>query len=333
MDTTLQSLEIEIETLKAKGLSTQALYHEVCALLFFRLGQTPTANRLYQLVKKGSMSAPAEALASFWAQLREKSRVRIEHPDLPPALAAKAGELVAQLWQDARQAAELNWLDAKFDAERAVRHHELQADQARMAAEERQRQVEQLEERLRQQEDASRQQAAALAEERGKVSALQQQIDLLQTQALQAQTHLQQARLDFQSEMERQRHREREQEAIWELERKRLLMDQDRERQHAARLQKDLDQQRTVLTQTQQQHDQAVRLMRQQHEDALQEWRQTAETERKRAWQAQETWRNEWQQWVRQSPVASHPPGPVTAKRRSRPCAPHGRRKTDATAR
>ena len=25
---------------------------------------------------------------------------------------AKAGELVAQLWQDARQAAELNWLDA-----------------------------------------------------------------------------------------------------------------------------------------------------------------------------------------------------------------------------
>ena len=55
-------------------------------LLFFRHGIAPTANRLYQLVKKGSMNAPAEALARFWATLREKSRVRIEHPDLPAEL-------------------------------------------------------------------------------------------------------------------------------------------------------------------------------------------------------------------------------------------------------
>lgn len=56
---------------------TQALYREVCVLLFFRHGITPTANKLYQLVRKGSMSAPTEALRTFWADLREKSRVRI----------------------------------------------------------------------------------------------------------------------------------------------------------------------------------------------------------------------------------------------------------------
>jgi hypothetical protein len=37
-------------------------------------------------VKKNSMSAPSEALGKFWDMLWEKSRVRIEHPDLPDEL-------------------------------------------------------------------------------------------------------------------------------------------------------------------------------------------------------------------------------------------------------
>jgi hypothetical protein len=65
-------------------------------LLFFRHGITPTANRLYQLVRKGSMSAPADALARFWATLREKSRVRIEHPDLPAELQSATGDLAGR---------------------------------------------------------------------------------------------------------------------------------------------------------------------------------------------------------------------------------------------
>ncbi len=36
------------------------LYREVCGLLFFRYGVTPTANKLYSLVRKGSMGTPAE---------------------------------------------------------------------------------------------------------------------------------------------------------------------------------------------------------------------------------------------------------------------------------
>ena len=83
----------EILRLRAQHPETQDLYREVCVLLFFRHGITPTANRLYQLVRKGSMSAPAEALAKFWATLREKSRVRIEHADLPEDLQGAAGEL------------------------------------------------------------------------------------------------------------------------------------------------------------------------------------------------------------------------------------------------
>ncbi len=95
----------DIEALRPRFPNTQDLYREVCALMFFRYGLTPTANRLYQLVRKGSMSAPAEALNRFWGQLREKSRVVIAHPDLPDELKKTAGELVASLWQSAQQAA------------------------------------------------------------------------------------------------------------------------------------------------------------------------------------------------------------------------------------
>ncbi|MEI6003533.1 DNA-binding protein, partial [Paraburkholderia bengalensis] len=48
-------LATDIDRLKAAFPKTRELYREVCALLFFRYGQAPTANRLYQLVRRGSM--------------------------------------------------------------------------------------------------------------------------------------------------------------------------------------------------------------------------------------------------------------------------------------
>ena len=78
MDATEKQLITDIERLREEFTQTQDLYREVCALLFFRYGLTPTANKLYQLVRKGSMTAPADALNKFWEDLREKSRVRIE---------------------------------------------------------------------------------------------------------------------------------------------------------------------------------------------------------------------------------------------------------------
>jgi chromosome segregation ATPase len=92
----------EIEDLRTRHPRTQDLYREVCVLLFFRHGITPTANKLYQLVRKGSMSAPTEALNHFWQTLRERARITIEHADLPEELQAAAGEMVAALWKSAQ---------------------------------------------------------------------------------------------------------------------------------------------------------------------------------------------------------------------------------------
>ncbi|MDO8926527.1 MAG: DNA-binding protein [Sideroxyarcus sp.] len=100
-----QQLQVEIDQLKIQFPQTRDLYREACVLLFFRHGITPTANKLYQLVRRGSMSAPAEALNKFWLELREKSRIRIESPDIPEELKESAGTFISTLWRQAQEAA------------------------------------------------------------------------------------------------------------------------------------------------------------------------------------------------------------------------------------
>ncbi len=111
----------EIDALRRQFPQTRDLYREVCALLFFRYGITPTANRLYQYVRKGSMATPAQVLARFWSDLRERSRVRIDHPGLPPELGQTAGELVLQLWERAQAAAPIPFMDLGAAAGGAAR--------------------------------------------------------------------------------------------------------------------------------------------------------------------------------------------------------------------
>ncbi len=101
-----QQLLSEIDQLRSQFTETQDLYREVCVLLFFRYGITPTANKLYQYVRKGSMSAPADALNKFWYELREKSRVRIERTDIPEKISVSAGNFIAALWNQAQEAAQ-----------------------------------------------------------------------------------------------------------------------------------------------------------------------------------------------------------------------------------
>ncbi|OLL31317.1 hypothetical protein BTH42_12510 [Burkholderia sp. SRS-W-2-2016] len=133
------TLESDIEAARERASDTQALYREVCALLFFRYGETPTANRLYQLVRKGSMSAPAKALRDFWVEVRDKTRVDVGRPDLPPEVATAAGELAAQLWRLSSDAAHTALDVFRQDADAqivAAREQARQQDEQRKQAEE-----------------------------------------------------------------------------------------------------------------------------------------------------------------------------------------------------
>jgi DNA repair exonuclease SbcCD ATPase subunit len=176
------NLENEINDLREKCADTSELYREVCALLFFRYGVTPTANKLYQLVRKGSMSAPAEALRAFWENLREKSRVRIEHPDLPPELASATADLVAALWQRAQQEALAGFAATSGAAQRAVAAAREQAQVAEARADMAAQALFQLQAefsaKLTQQQELER----ALAKEQGVASTLERQIAGLSAQ-------------------------------------------------------------------------------------------------------------------------------------------------------
>lgn len=95
-------LQAEIDQLRATCIDSQELYREVCVLIFFRHGITPTANKLYQLVRKRQYECTGRSALRFWETMREKSCVRIEHPDLPNELrdaADVADEEIAALWQ------------------------------------------------------------------------------------------------------------------------------------------------------------------------------------------------------------------------------------------
>lgn len=233
-------IQAEIEKLRVKFTETPELYREVCTLLFFRHGITPTANKLYQFVRKGSMSAPAEALAKFWEDLRKKSRVRIEHPDLPDALKSTAGEMVAALWTQAQMAAQENMAAFRSDSQAEVQRAQAalnEAENARLSALEESNHA-----RLAVQAAADRtlQLERDLAAERAGKAALVQQLDFAARQQETLEGALAQARHDFAAELEKLRQALQGSELRCEATEKRALLEIDRERVTAAKLQKEL---------------------------------------------------------------------------------------------
>lgn len=230
----------EIEALKVHGLDTQDLYREVCTILFFRYGITPTANKLYQFVRKGSMSAPAEALARFWSDLREKSRVRIEHPDLPDGLRAAAGELVASLWSQAQASAQDSLAIFRQEAQEKVTEA-LQAvataDQARVAAE---AELNQTREALRAANERILVLERNLAGELARSRSFEQQIESGRHRQTTLEVALTEARKDYSAELEKSRQELRRTEERLDASEKRALLEIDHERQMTIKAQREL---------------------------------------------------------------------------------------------
>ena len=235
-------ISLDIDRLRSDIKGTQDLYREVCVLLFFRYGITPTANKLYQFVRKGSMSAPTEALRAFWEDLRKKSRVRIEHPDLPESLKKTAGEMVATLWSHAQGAADQGLWSLREQATESIKL----AQEAQQKAEAEnlgmQHVVEQLREEIRVGHERALQLERELASERATNDALSNQLATAAQQIKVTEAALSEARQDFAVELEKQRKAlERAEERLQGSE-KRALLEIDRERQATARLQQEANQ-------------------------------------------------------------------------------------------
>ncbi len=235
------ALAAEIERLKAAFPKTRELYREVCTLMFFRFGLTPTANRLYQLVRKGSMGTPTEVLAEFWNTLREKSRVRLDRPDLPPEVLAAAGDLVAALWDRSTAAAHaaLQELRVELEAERETGRAAIATAHeatARAAAELDERSVALLAAQTR-----VRELEQALAVSDASRRTLETDVARLQRESGDKDAALAQARADFAGQLEKLRTDAQRAEERLRAAEKRALMEVERERTTSTRLLKERD--------------------------------------------------------------------------------------------
>lgn len=249
-----QQIHAEVELLRTKFPQTQDLYREACVLLFFRFGITPTANKLYQFVRKGSMSAPAEALTKFWETLREKSRIRIEHPDLPDDLRTAAGELIATLWAKAQAQAQEGIAAFRNEAQASV----LEAETLQVAAEA-DRDTAQLtlataQISLSQANDRIREFEQQLAAAGATQAALEQQVQQAGHDIDRLQSALEDARHEFAVELEKHRASAHLVEERFRAAEERALREIDRERTQAARVQKELEQARSSASQATERH-------------------------------------------------------------------------------
>lgn len=254
-------LQAEIEALRPRSAGTQDLYREVCVLLFFRHGITPTANRLYQLVRKGSMSAPTEALNRFWETLRDKSRIRIEHPDLPVELRDAAGEVVGTLWQRARTLAEGTLETARTEALASATASQVAADAARAQSAVNTEALAIIRTDLANCNLRLQESAQALAREQGVRAALDMQLGEVGRQRDALQNAQEAARQTFEGQLEKQRAEARAADDGHRLDFKRVLLDIDHERTVVANLQKTLDTMRRDSSQQTEKHsDHATKL-------------------------------------------------------------------------
>lgn len=244
----------DIESIKASNLDTQSLYREVCVILFFRYGITPTANKLYQYVRKGSMSAPAEALNKFWEDMREKSRVRIEHPDLPDSLKTAAGNLVCTLWSQAQTTAQDSLQTFRQDAEAAIEEARTSADFAEAKQMSVQRELEMVRESFKETLERTLQLERDLSAERATNESLETQLAAAGRQQVTMELALVSARKDFSGELTKLREALLRSEERFEASEKRAMLEIDRERNLSAKLQKDMLLLRQNLNEVEERH-------------------------------------------------------------------------------
>jgi len=243
-------IQTEVEALKTRFEDTKSLYREVCALLFFRYGITPTANKLYQFVRKGSMSAPADALTKFWDELRSKARIEIDHPDLPGEIKEAAASAIAAVWRQASAAAREELRDARAEAERGMAEARAELATTHEQCRVLQAELDGLHAQLDASTAANDQQRAELESERrahaasaGRIQELQRTLDDLRTQSQRLQD-------GFSADLAKAREATEAANARADAAERRALLDIDQERQARSRAEKSLETLRAQSAQT-----------------------------------------------------------------------------------
>src|ERR1700709_108655 len=99
------TLRAELSTMRTDGARRKDLSQQACKRLFFDFGIRPSMATVRDLTQTGSASDIPKDIDAFWTRIRSASRVRIDGGAIPDALQERAGELLGQLFQEARHLA------------------------------------------------------------------------------------------------------------------------------------------------------------------------------------------------------------------------------------
>lgn len=242
------ALHADITTLRARCADTRELYREVCTLLFFRYGITPTASKLYNLVRKGSMNTPANVLNRFWQDLRERTRVKIDHPDLPDQLKQVAAEAVLSIWQAASEASASELAALRAEARHQAHEAETARDRAIAETETAHQATASVQSELGAVHNELTTSRDALAAERQSNAATEARLQEVRRQLDEASKQLVAVKTELDAEVERAKERAEAAETRAQSHEKRALREIDQERTARQKSEQQLETMRAQLT-------------------------------------------------------------------------------------
>lgn len=144
-----EALAPRLEAAKTRKEATRL----VATTLFVDHGIYPSAKTVHGYTGRGSLTDIQRDLREFWHDLRERGRVKLDIPGMPPGLATVFSQAVGQVWEQAGTLAK-----TEFDAEREIADREVAEALERANAAEQslafaKRQIETTEQRLEQERE------------------------------------------------------------------------------------------------------------------------------------------------------------------------------------
>ncbi|CAN7639584.1 DNA-binding protein [Trinickia sp. LjRoot230] len=135
LDEQRQSIRLELEVMKAKGVHRRDLSLHACKRLFFDLGIRPSMAAVRDLTQTGSASDIPKDIDHFWERIRKTAAVKVGAGAIPPALEEQAGALLGSLFEhalvEAKEALRAERLEIRTEldaAERRLRDAEISRD-------------------------------------------------------------------------------------------------------------------------------------------------------------------------------------------------------------
>lgn len=109
------SIVTKVADLKATGAHRRDIAQKVCEMIFFDLGDKPSAGKVLSYVGQGSMTDIGKDVDRFWQSLRNERKEVLGIDGVPDAVALAHSEMLQSVWRLAVDEAK-----SSFDQERTI---------------------------------------------------------------------------------------------------------------------------------------------------------------------------------------------------------------------